>query len=126
MHIVNLKTVGPAAEGTIRFNVSRMGHPKGGEHLKALGNPYPAEIDNPGSTLPSYHKWLRTKLQQDISQRLALKQLCEAAEAGHDIELACWCEDPQRCHALVVASALAFHLARRQRTRTDATSLLDE
>lgn len=111
LNVVNLKTAGPAEPGVTRFNVSRMPHGNGGEHLRALGNPY--RPTHAGSTLPDYYRWLRSKLHTDSPQRASIQRICDEAAAGTSIiELACWCADPESCHASIVAKAARHRLAK--------------
>jgi hypothetical protein len=112
--VINLKTL-PETSSAQRFNVSRMHHGAGGEHLRALGNPW-RPTQGPGSTLDRYRTWLDSSLQTNTAQYRALARICAAAEQGA-VELACWCNDPSTCHASIVRERVLAHLQVRARDR---------
>jgi hypothetical protein len=91
-----------------RANVSRMKDYKSHAHLRELGNPYPADKNNPGSTLDAYKRWLWKAMKTDTAQRRALFEIILHVRRGKKIELVCWCDDPTKCHASIVKAAVEY------------------
>lgn len=72
-----------------------------------LGNPYrmqdEAERDQ---VIAQYRRWLRKRLLKDDRVRAEMNRLYRELVQTGQLELTCWCS-PRRCHAEVIAEALA-------------------
>ncbi len=106
--IISAKKAALPAAGVWRANVSRMKDYKSHAHLSDLGNPYKAVPGSPGSTLDNYKKWLWRQMKTDTAQRRALFEIMLHLKRGKRIELVCWCDDPEKCHASIVKSAVEY------------------
>lgn len=56
----------------------------------------------PGSSLPCYKRWLGAEMREKPALVAWLKAVPEDARLG------CWCQDPNKCHASVVAKAIQY------------------
>ena len=94
IHIVNRKTYRGASV--------YVGRPS------ALGNPFVIGRDGDRDTVIKKHRrWLWSQLQRGSGEVFdAIHQLAQQARNG-DLVLACWCA-PEKCHAEILASAVAW------------------
>ena len=78
-----------------------VGRGKGELASSPLGNPYKAWLYEDAVARFRVHLWKRMQAKDDAI-------LNELAKIGPDTVLVCHCDDPDKCHASIIAKAAAY------------------